>query len=69
MTYKEIRKDEEVRAYLKKGNENLGVLGYTDHSEVHCVLVAERAAYIYFSYKHLRAHETISLIRVAGVGA
>ena len=46
MTYKEIRKNEEVRAYLKKGNENLGVLGYTDHSEVHCVLVAERAAYI-----------------------
>ena len=34
MTYKEIRKNEEVRAYLKKGNENLGVLGYTDHSEV-----------------------------------
>ena len=46
MTYKEIRKNEEVRAYLKKGNENLGVLGFTDHSEVHCALVAERAAYI-----------------------
>ena len=26
MTYKEIRKNEEVRAYLKKGNENLVVL-------------------------------------------
>ena len=45
MTYKEIRKNEEVRAYLKKGNENLGVLGYTDHSEVHCVLVEHKENY------------------------
>ena len=46
MTYADIRKDEEVCALLKKGNQNLGVLGFTDHSEAHCVLVAERAAYI-----------------------
>ena len=46
MTYTDIRKDEEVCALLEKGNRNLGVLGFTDHSEAHCVLVAERAAYI-----------------------
>ena len=46
MTYTEIRKNEEVCALLDKGNQNLGVLGFTDHSEAHCVLVAERAAYI-----------------------
>lgn len=46
MTYEEIRKNEEVLAYLKKGNDVLGVMGYTDHSEIHCSLVAERAAYI-----------------------
>ena len=46
MTYQEIKKNEEVRAYLKKGNDNLGVLGYTDHSEAHCAVVAERAGLI-----------------------
>ena len=46
MTYTDIRKDEEVCALLEKGNQNLGVLGFTDHSEAHCVLVAERSAYI-----------------------
>lgn len=46
MTYKEIRNNSEVCALLDKGNQNLGVLGFTDHSEAHCLLVAERAAYI-----------------------
>lgn len=46
MTYQEIRNNEEVLEYLRKGNADLGVLGYTDHSEVHCSMVAERAAYI-----------------------
>ena len=46
MNYKEIRKNKEVLAYLKKGNDNLGVLGFTDHSEVHCAVVAEHAGMI-----------------------
>ena len=46
MTYAEIRNNEEVCALLDWGNQNLGVLGFTDHSEAHCLLVAERAAYI-----------------------
>lgn len=46
MTYQDIRKNEEICALLDKGNRNLGVMGFTDHSEAHCVLVAERAAYI-----------------------
>ena len=65
MTYKEIRKNEEVRAYLKKGNENLGVLGYTDHSEVHCVLVAERAAYILKKLDY--TEHDIELAKIAGI--
>ena len=35
MKYKDITENEEVLALIGKGNENLGVLGYTDHSEVH----------------------------------
>lgn len=65
MTYKEIRKNEEVRAYLKKGNENLGVLGFTDHSEVHCVLVAERAAYILKKLDY--TEHDIELAKIAGM--
>ena len=46
LEYKEILKNEEVREFLRKGNENLGVLGYTDHSEKHCAIVAKRAGMI-----------------------
>ena len=46
MTYHDIRQDAEVLALLEKGNANLDVLGFTDHSKVHCALVADRAAYI-----------------------
>lgn len=46
MKYKDIKENEEVLALIAKGNENLGILGYTDHSEVHAALVAERAANI-----------------------
>ena len=46
MTYEEILHHPEVLALLERGNENLGVLGFTDHSKAHCALVAERAGYI-----------------------
>ena len=64
MKYQEIKKNEEVRAYLKKGNDNLGVLGYTDHSEAHCTVVAERAGLI---LKKLEYPEgIIELAKIAG---
>lgn len=64
MKYQEIKKNEEVRAYLKKGNDNLGVLGYTDHSEAHCTVVAERAGLIL--KKLVYPEETIELAKIAG---
>lgn len=33
MTYKDIKHNEEVNELLKKGNQNLGLLGYTEHSQ------------------------------------
>lgn len=65
ITYQEIRENEEVQAYLKKGNENLGVLGYTDHSAVHCTLVAEEAGRILRELGYSE-HE-IELAKIAGV--
>ena len=64
MRYEEIRNNEEIRALLKKGNANLGVLGFTDHSTAHCALVAEHAADI---LKALGYDEhTIELAKIAG---
>lgn len=65
ITYQEIRENEEVQAYLKKGNENLGVLGYTNHSAVHCTLVAEEAGRILRELGYSE-HE-IELAKIAGM--
>lgn len=64
MTYQEIKKNEEVCAFLQKGNENLGMLGYTDHSSLHCTLVAKRAACILEKFGY--SEDLIELARIAG---
>ena len=64
MTYQEIKHNAEVCALLEKGNQNLGVLGFTDHSEAHCALVAERAAYILRKLGYSDHEE--DLARIAG---
>lgn len=64
LKFEEIKKNKEILAFLKKGNENLGILGYTDHSEAHCILVAERAGDILrkLGYKE----KDIELVKIAG---
>ena len=64
MTYEEIQKHPEVLALLERGNHNLGVLGFTDHSKVHCALVAERAAYILRRLRYSEHEE--ELAKIAG---
>jgi metal-dependent HD superfamily phosphatase/phosphodiesterase len=64
MTYQDIKHNAEVCALLEKGNQNLGVLGFTDHSEAHCALVAERAAYILRKLGYSDHEE--DLARIAG---
>jgi len=62
--YEQIREDREIRELIKRGNDNLGILGFTDHSEAHTVLVGETAAKILriFGYdEHMQ-----ELARVAG---
>ena len=65
MTFEEIRKNPEVIALLQKGNSNLGVLGFTDHSMAHCAVVAERAAYLLRSLS-FSEHEQ-ELAKIAGI--
>lgn len=64
MKYIEIKKNEEINALIEKGNDNLGVLGYTDHSQVHAVMVAERAACILITLGF--SEKEIELARIAG---
>lgn len=64
MDYKNILRNKEVKAFLKKGNENLGTFGYTDHSEKHCAIVAKRAGMI-LSKLGYSEHE-IELAEIAG---
>lgn len=60
----EIRTNKEINAFIKKGNYNLGLLGYTDHSEIHCSIVAENAAMILEKFGYSE-HE-MKLARIAG---
>ncbi len=60
-----IRKNEEVLALLERGNHDLGVLGFTDHSIAHCALVADRAAYILRRLDFSQREE--ELARIAGL--
>lgn len=64
MNYQQIRQHPEVCAFLAKGDANLEVLGFTDHSQAHCVLVAERAAYILRKLGYSDHEE--ELARIAG---
>lgn len=64
MTYKDILKNKEIKAFIKKASENLEKIGYNDHSEKHTLLVAERAAYILKKFGY--DNHTIELARIAG---
>ena len=44
--YEKVKSNEEVNIYLKKADEALKALAYTDHGSAHCTLVAERAGYL-----------------------
>ena len=60
-----IRKHPEVLALLERGNYNLGVMGFTDHSMAHCALVADRAAHILKALGYSEQEQ--ELARIAGL--
>lgn len=64
MKYSDLKENKEIKALIEKGNSDLGVLGYTDHSQAHAALVANRAADILkkLGYKKSR----IELAKMAG---
>ena len=64
MKYKDITKNKEINAYLEKGNANLGQLGFTDHSQAHCVQVAQQAGKILQRFGY--SQREIELVKIAG---
>ena len=65
MTYKEMKKNPEVQCLLEKGDKNLEILGFTEHSAVHCTLVAKRAGWILKELGYSE-HEQ-ELAKIAGI--
>lgn len=64
MTYEEIRRDPEILGLIRKGNDILGALGFTDHSQAHTALVAQRAGALLEAFGY-SAHQ-VELARIAG---
>ena len=64
VTYEQIKANEDIRTYIKKADEALTALGYTEHSFAHVTKVAEVAGYILKETGHTE-HET-ELAKIAG---
>ena len=64
VTFDDIEKNEEIRAYIENGNRNLGEIGFTEHGFPH----AKRSAnYAYNILRSLGYEErTCELARIAG---
>lgn len=64
ISYRDITENEKIRTYIKKADESLVALGYTEHSFPHVTRVAEKAAYILSSLGY--SEHDVELARIAG---
>lgn len=64
LTFEMIRNNEEIRAYIEKGNANLGVMGFTEHYLAHAMKVSQTAAGILSELGY--GGREIELARIAG---
>lgn len=64
ISFENIKNDPSIRIYIKKADESLKALGYTEHSFAHVTKVAETAAYILSSLGY--AEREVELARIAG---
>ena len=46
LTYQELRQNQDVQTYIKKADDSLRALGFTEHSFAHVTKVAENCRYI-----------------------
>ncbi len=64
ISYKEIRKSEEINMYIEQGDAVLGELGYTEHSRKHAARTAETAGKILKELGYDK--KTVELAKIAG---
>jgi len=64
LTFDEIKKNEDIKTYIKRADESLIALGYTEHSFAHVTKVAETAAYILKIMGY--PERDIELVKIAG---
>ena len=64
ITYDQIKENPAVNAYIRKADESLIALGYTEHSFAHVTKVAETAAHILETLGY--DPREVELTRIAG---
>lgn len=64
LKFLDICNNEEINAYIKSGNNILGILGYTDHSQAHAQKVANNSGYIMSELGF--SEEMIELAKISG---
>ncbi len=63
VTYEQLKQNEDIRTYIRKADESLVALGYTEHSFAHVCKVAETAADIMRTLDY-DAH-TVEIVKIA----
>ena len=64
LTFEQIRKDEKIKTYIKKADESLAALGFTEHSFPHVLRVADFAGNILDELGY--GDREVELARIAG---
>ena len=64
ITFDQIRKNETINTYIRKADESLIELGYTEHSFAHVMHVAQKAGYILETMGY--DARTVELAKIAG---
>ena len=64
LSYEEIKRDPAINAYIKKADESLRALGFTEHYFAHVTKVAETAGYILETLGY--SEKEIELVKIAG---
>ena len=64
ITFEEIKKNETINTYIKKADESLEALGYTEHNFAHVTKVATDAAYILETLGY--SDHDVELAKIAG---
>jgi len=64
ITYNDVKTNEDINAYIRKQDDYLSALGFTEHSFVHVIKVAETAGYILKELGY--SEKEIELAKIAG---